>query len=89
MDVVENNGQFLGGWFFLDRCKVASFNNWKCGGTSFNDKIDSEYGVVDGRYFQSTTGGNSTNFYTACLHGWPMYAYRYGLITLKPATDWD
>ncbi len=89
MDVIENNSQFLGAWFFLDRCKVASFDNWKCGDTSTGQKIDSEYGVIDGRYYQSTTGGNSLNFYTASLHGLPMYAYRYGLVSLKTAIEWD
>jgi hypothetical protein len=71
IDIVENNNQFIGPpWFFLDRCHVADFSEWRCGNTSITDKIDLEYGVHNGRFFQSVTGGTSPNFYTAGIQGW-------------------
>jgi hypothetical protein len=88
VEVIENNDQFFIPWFYLDRCQVAAFNNWKCGNTSVSDKVDSEYGVYNGRYFQSTTGGGSTNYYTAGMTGWRLWAYQHDLISLKTAIDW-
>jgi hypothetical protein len=90
MDILENNDQFIGGpGFFLDRCHVADFSEWRCGDTSITDKVDVEYGVYNGKFFQSVTGGVSQNIYTASIHGWSLKAYRYGLIPLQNAILWD
>lgn len=85
MKVIENNSQYFGDWFILDDCRVVSSSDWKCGHSSINEKITSDYGVSNKQYFHSTTGGGSPDFYTSGISGWRLLAYKWGLLDLKQA----
>jgi hypothetical protein len=87
--IIKNDGNWWVKNLILEHCSVVDSLNWKC--TEANGDPNSpfymakEYGMVQGRYYHSLTGGNSPDYYTSSISGLTFWKLYYGLIDLQTA----
>lgn len=84
--VVKNDGNWIVKSAILDHCSVVDERNWEC-----NEKkgqapfmVDA-YGMFDGRYYHSLTGGGGVDFFTSSISGLTFLELYFGLIDMPTA----
>jgi hypothetical protein len=88
--IVNNDGNWGNKNLFLEHCSVVDAENWKCRETNGLPESSpyyqvNDFAMIDGRYYQSLTGGGPPDFYTSSISGLTFLAVHYGFIRMSAA----
>lgn len=87
--ITKNDGNWLIKNFILDHCSVVDTRNWKCSDTTGEPSgpiyMVRDYGMIEGRFYTSLTGGGGGDYYRSSISGLTFWALHIGLIDLPTA----
>ena len=97
ISVTKNSGHYFGNVsFFLEHCSVVDASNWLCKdenrsapNAQVQIELMNEYGMHNGHYYHSLTGGLPPHYYHSSISGWRYWAYQIGLVDLDTAESYD